>query len=165
MKWFAKVNPVFRRIAAVNHFSLFWPNFLEKNDRVQIKFIDKYQTNSNKIRANWAPNTFTLCQGKRIINLLRIIRNRKANRRRTKKKWARQFYLTWKVLFMRPRNCTTQSHKLWNYRQDNEQSLRLRVFYCVYEERVPYVTARIRFDFDHLPSDAKLQQFFIFPCF
>lgn len=68
-----------------------------------------------------------------------------------------------KVLFMRPRNCTTESNKLWNYRKTKE-SPRLRV-YLLYLVVLPYVTVyavTYRLWPSSSPSDSKLQQFFIF---
>lgn len=68
-----------------------------------------------------------------------------------------------KVLFMRPRNCTTESNKLWNYRKTKE-SPRLRV-YLLYLGVLPYVTiyaVTYRLWPSSSPSDSKLQQFFIF---
>lgn len=87
---------------------------------------------------------------RRIINLLsNKYAHPKGWKGRTgeRKKWARQFYLTWKVLFMRPKNCTTS--KVINYEtiaKDREAAWDCVCLSSQREwERVPYVTLRIDF--------------------
>lgn len=68
----------------------------------------KYLANSFKM-GNRTLKRFRIVP-RRIINLLsNKYAHPKGWKGRTgeRKKWARQFYLTWKVLFMRPKNCTT----------------------------------------------------------